>query len=132
MDQRRPGKIVADSSALAAVVMEENGWEKILEVLEENIVYSVDFAWAECTNVLWKAREPERIRRLKATMKLVDSFASSGDLAENALHIATAKGIPIYDAMFIALAEMERATMITRDEKQARIARTLGIDAIIV
>jgi len=73
MDQRRLGKIVADSSALAAV-----------------------------------------------------------DLAENALHIAMAKGIPIYDAMFIALAEMEHATMITRDEKQARIARTLGIDAIIV
>ncbi len=132
MDTRRPRKIVADSSALAAVIMEEKDWEQITSILSENIIYSVDFAWAECTNVLWKARAPERMDRLIKTMNLVDWFKNSADYARNALEIAFKENIPVYDAIFIELAREEAADLITRDARQGKIARKWGIGVVLL
>jgi len=132
MDKGRPRRIVADSSALAAVIMEEEGWEQIASILSENIVYSVDFAWTECTNVLWKARAPERVERLKKTMDLVDRFKSSADYVNNALEISLEENIPIYDAIFVELAREEAAGLITRDARQGKVARKWEVDVILL
>ncbi len=132
MDKRRPGKVVADSSAIAAIVMEEQGWENVAEILSSNVTTSVDFAWAECANVVWKAREPQRMERLKKAMKLVDRLEATKGHLDRAMEIAVKQNIPVHDAVFIAVSEKLGASLVTRDKKQGKMAKELGIDVVLV
>ncbi len=132
MDKGRPGKIVADSSAIAAIVMEEQSWEGIAETLSNNMVITADFAWAECANVIWKTGEPQRIERLKKAMVLVDRFETASRYIEEALEIAVSKKTPVYDALFIALSKKFDAELITRDKKQVKIAREAGAKVLLL
>ncbi len=65
-----------------------------------------------------------------ATQYLIEIFSrlnvvKTPDLAERTMVIAQTLKVPVYDALYIALAEKEKGTLYTTDKKLATIAKTI-------
>jgi len=84
-----------------------------------------DILWAELGNILWKCVQRQRCTASEATLVLramLDTglpTISTDKLVEAGLHIATAYDRPVYDCLYIALAQQVEAEFITADEKLA-------------
>ncbi|MFA4647673.1 type II toxin-antitoxin system VapC family toxin [Pyrococcus kukulkanii] len=120
--------IVIDASILVKLILKEEGWEQI--ELTPNTV-TLDYAFVECINAIWKAVRLNRIPRESITerlevLKLVRNsiiVAKVDDFFERGLEIALEEGIAVYDAFYIALAESLEARLVTADEKQYNAAK---------
>ncbi|ALL01893.1 hypothetical protein Pyrde_1850 [Pyrodictium delaneyi] len=69
---------------------------------------------------------------LKEVARVLDDFQLAlfrleGELALRAVEVAMRKGVTIYDASYVALAELLGATLYTADEKLIRKTRDLGV-----
>ena len=130
---------VIDSSALAVLLLKEEGWRKVKEILREK-PYTIELAVKEVANSIWK--------RVKLLRDIDENKALTilGDLLElrrtalriesqdvylgQALEIALKNDATIYDSLFIAQALTKKAILVTSDKKQAEIASRLGIRLI--
>ncbi len=130
---------VIDSSALAVLLLKEEGWRKVKEILREK-PYTIELAVKEVANSIWK--------RVKLLRDIDENKALTilGDLLElrrtalriepqdvylgQALEIALKNDATIYDSLFIAQALTKKAILVTSDKKQAEIASRLGIRSI--
>ena len=130
---------VIDSSALAVLLLKEEGWRKVKEILREK-PYTIELAVKEVANSIWK--------RVKLLRDIDENKALTilGDLLElrrtalriesqdvylgQALEIALKNDATIYDSLFIAQALTKKAILVTSDRKQAEIASRLGIRSI--
>ena len=120
--------IVLDASALAMVLLKEEGWEKV-ELSTKTAI--PDLAILEAMNAIWKATITERIEkndameRLKALKLILRGIRvlNSGDFLERTLEIAIEEKIAAYDALYIAIAEALSAKLLTSDSKQFEIAK---------
>ncbi|WP_290596703.1 MULTISPECIES: type II toxin-antitoxin system VapC family toxin [unclassified Archaeoglobus] len=126
-----PDKVVLDSSVIAAVFFREDDVaskaEKILEEFE--ILYTLDLAIAEITNIAWKKavfeEEPADIveEGLSACIEFVTfvcQIVTSAELYDLAFKIAVEKRITAYDALFVAASERCDAPLATADRELAR------------
>ena len=131
MADKMAGKIVLDSSVIAAVFFREDGVsEKAEQVIDEyNFLYIVDFAVAEITNIAWKKIrfEKERSEIIKSGLEKCIEFLTSvceivrsEELYETALAIAVEKDITAYDAFFVAASRRYDAPLATADVKLFR------------
>ncbi|MEM4425559.1 MAG: type II toxin-antitoxin system VapC family toxin [Candidatus Nezhaarchaeales archaeon] len=120
--------IVLDASALAMVLLREEGWERV--GLSTNTAIP-DLAILETMNAIWKAIITERIERndamerLKALKLILKGIRvlNSGDFLDRTLEIAIEEKITVYDALYIAIAETLSAKLVTSDLKQFEIAK---------
>ena len=130
---------VIDSSALAVLLLKEEGWRKVKKILREK-PYTIELAVKEVANSIWK--------RVKLLRDIDENKALTilGDLLElrrtalriepqdvylgQALEIALKNDATIYDSLFIAQALTKKAILVTSDKKQAEIASRLGIRLI--
>jgi len=84
-----------------------------------------DLFWAELGNVFWKAVRQGRWQRSGAEdairLARTRSFptAPSKALLEDAFQISTSFDRTVYDAIYVALAIISKATLITADERLA-------------
>ena len=81
-----------------------------------------DLFWPEFGNILWKAVRQGRISRDSAIQGLEDRkipTAPSLPLLKDAFAIAAASGRTVYDAMYVALAVVSNAPLVTADERLA-------------
>ena len=87
---------------------------------------TVDTAYAECLNVIWKHTnllkdlEPkEASSAIDDLTKLYDDLAiiPTRELKDQAMHIAISQNIAVYDALFIAAAQKINAALYTADKK---------------
>jgi predicted nucleic acid-binding protein len=84
-----------------------------------------DLFWPELGNILWKAVRQGRISREsaeEAIQGLEDRripTAASLPLLKDAFAIAAATGRTVYDAMYVALAIVSNAPLVTADERLA-------------
>ncbi len=130
--------IVVDSSLLVMYFSREPGWRRAREILLEPVV-TLDLAVKEVANALWK-KVLRGEMRLELALRLVGDLASGEaiplyrqePLIGEALRAAAAERVTVYDALFIVLADRLRARLATVDEKQARAARRLGVETILV
>ena len=131
---------VIDSSALAVLLLKEEGWRKVKEILREK-PYTIELAVKEVANSIWK--------RVKLLRDIDENKALTilGDLLElrrtalriepqdvylgQALEIALKNDATIYDSLFIAQALTKKAILVTSDRKQAEIASRLDIRLIM-
>ena len=126
--------VAIDSSVIAAIVLRDPVGRKFLNILPE--AETVDFAQAECLNVVWKHYHLlKRLKKLQPAMNALKEIwerieiASTTEIRDRAMRIAVEQGITFYDAAFIALAESS-GTLATLDRKQAAVAKKLGINVI--
>ncbi|ASJ15966.1 PIN domain-containing protein [Thermococcus chitonophagus] len=120
--------IVIDASALVMVVLQEPGWEKVPIGSE---VATLDYAYVEGMNAIWKAVRWRELTREQGRMKItvlrmmkssITTYRTE-DFFERGLEIALDEGIAVYDAFYIALAESLDAKLVTADEKQYKAAK---------
>lgn len=82
-----------------------------------------DLLIAEVCNVSWKATRLGRINRLQADAIAVDlpqffgALVSMASLAPRAVAIAATLDHPVYDAIYLALAEREQVKLVTADSR---------------
>jgi predicted nucleic acid-binding protein len=98
------------------------------------LLYTVDNALAECLNVIWKhatlLKDLNAEDTKTATDYLLQTFdrltiTKTSDLAEPTMTIAQTQKIPVYDALYIALAIKEKGTLYTADKKLATTANKI-------
>lgn len=109
--------------------------------METHRVYTLDLALKEVANALWKhavllgsfsrevAVEKYRVLRRLIDEKLIVVEHEDQYLGK-ALEIALSFNVTVYDALYIAQALEKRARLATSDERQARVAKELGIEVL--
>lgn len=122
--------LVIDSSALVKLFSKEEGWEKVREYMTEGMTMSMSIA--EVGNaLLFKVLKHDLL--FETANDILAKFARSMALmhdeeyVETALKTAHTNGITMYDSMFIAACIEEGFGLVTCDQKQAKVARKLGI-----
>ncbi|QXJ28592.1 Toxin 1, PIN domain [Saccharolobus shibatae B12] len=124
---------------MAKFVTKEKGWEKITEILKD--AETSDFALVEVSNVVWKKTVLTRELTEQDAIKAVTIIRyylpqllilnKSIDVIERAIEISIKEKIPIYDSLYIALAERKGSKLVTGDRKQHEIAKKYVISELI-
>ena len=123
---------------MAKFVTKEKGWEKITEILKD--AETLDFALVEVSNVVWKKTVLTRELTEQDAIKAVTIIRylpqllilnKSIDVIERAIEISMKEKIPIYDSLYIALAERKGSKLVTGDRKQHEIAKKYVISELI-
>ena len=131
--------IVADSSAIAALILKEPGWEKLATRLSKAV--STELAVKEVINAVIIAWQQGRINKeelklkLEALKLLIDKnikIIPQTKLITEATEIAINNNITIYDAIFISLAKTQNLPLLTKDKKQHETATKLGIPTTLI
>jgi len=99
-----------------------------------------DLFWAETANVLWRLTrsrggglDPDEARGLLDTLRQAPLATTAvGPLAGRALEIACAIGVTVYDATYIAVAELRGARLWTADGGLVRAAVGSGWEKLVV
>lgn len=115
---------------MVKIITKEPGWEKLEELLRGG--ETLDLALVEVSNAIWKKtvllgmmKYEDSIIALKAVKELLPQLLvvhKSVDLLQRAMEISLKEKIPIYDSLYIALAEDKGEKLITGDKKQYDIA----------
>ena len=124
-------KYVLDSSVAVKWVLPEVHSDKALQLRDDfrkgvHELLAPDVFPAEVAHALTKAGRQKRIARAKARalwrsiMLDCPALHSSVPLAERAIDIATQFHIPVYDCLYISLAEQQRYQFVTADDKIVR------------
>ena len=88
---------------------------------------------AECANVLWKQVRFHGMPRPQAEQLIIDLGAltltamQTVILLPRALEIGLDHNLAVYNSIYIALAENLNAPLITVDQRQAQVARAVGV-----
>ena len=114
--------MVLDASALITRL-----WGKDIGIAEADVI-APDLIVAESTNVVWKLERAHKpapdVSLLLAILDMM-RIVPSRPYAERAHQIAKALDHSVYDALYIAVAEAENATLLTADQRLSRkIAKT--------
>ena len=99
------------------------------EIVEkEKRIVTLDLAFVELYNVLWKRTYLQRdeldVERLTASADLFISIVevrTAYAYLKDALDIGLREGLPVYDSLFIALAKSEGDLLVTSDRRQSEV-----------
>ena len=123
-------KVVVDASVAVKWLFTENGTVEARQLLAHWItLLAPDFMAIELANVIWKKarrREIEDARPyLEECARLVDAVAltPAADFTAHATDIALQIDHPVYDCLYLACAEVERAPLVTADRRLRDAAR---------
>jgi len=135
--------IVVDASALAKLLLREEGWRLVHQSLAEEQAMTVDHALKEVLNAVWKAARicgliPRRLALEKEA--LLHTMVERGVLRvederrylREAFRIALDTGLTVYDSLYIAQAMAHRAPLLTCDTRQAEAAASLGVEPKLI
>ncbi len=92
-----------------------------------------EFCLAECANVLWKAvrfrgMSPQQAETLSRDLTAAPLYiATIAPYLPRALAIGLRHQLPIYDSVYIAIAEAISHPLITVDRRQAEVASAEGV-----
>lgn len=126
---------IIDSSALTKYATKEPDWLKVERYIASSD--SLELALIETSNALWKKilRQEIELESAKKIMRtLADTlwFLDQRKYIDRAFDIATQHHITVYDALFLACAQMENSTLISCDVRQLEVADKLRIERIQV
>ena len=112
-----------DASVAALWFLDEPLSERAAELPKNHELSAPDFMAAELANVLWKrlqrdpARRPEDTAVFAVIKTLPIQWTPTMPLVASAGLIATDLRHPVYDCLYLALAEAQNATVVTLDQK---------------
>lgn len=123
--------LVLDASAIASYLLAEEDSKKVYHAMRTCIegghrVLTPELAYKEVANALLKACVRTRLMTeetltstLNSLYKLpLESVRQDKDLILRASTISLQSNLTIYDTLYIACAEREKATLLTSDKKQ--------------
>jgi predicted nucleic acid-binding protein len=117
--------LVVDASvALKWFLSTEPDADRALEVVRSGErLCAPDLLVVEVCNAAWKSVRLGRISQLRADQiaaslpRFLDTLAEAAPLAQRAVTIAAQLDHPVYDALYLALAEREQAKLVTADSR---------------
>ena len=121
-------RFVVDSSVALKWVVAERGSDLAATLLSQEL-YAPDFIYLECANALWKlaqrgeATAEQTAFKLRALRQVKIGTVVLDGLASRALDIACGLQHPVYDCLYLAVAEAHDTHMVTAD---ARLLRRLA------
>lgn len=129
---------VIDASALLKYIFREDGWSVVNDLLLEGCI-APELILKECANGLWRRVLKGDITRDFASKVLdrliheeIVKVVPQAGLLPKALEIAADRKTTVYDALYIVLAKEKGIELITSDEQQDEVAKTVGIRPILV
>jgi len=129
---------VVDASVVAAMILREEGWERLLKHLKG--ATTLNQAFKEASNAIWKAFRRGHLSRdeavrafdlLKSVMEALD-VRSEAEYLDDAFGISLETGLTVYDSLYLALASSERKQLLTLDEDQRRAAEKLNVPVMSI
>jgi predicted nucleic acid-binding protein len=130
--------IVIDASSLSAYILREEGSEEIAKHLRE-VTTSIELVAKETANAIVMAERKARVNKsqadaaLIALRMLVDGAVrlhEQKELLVSSFEISRRENITVYDSVYIALAKKLGARLLTRDDTQAKAARSQGVSVV--
>lgn len=121
--------LVVDASVVAKWVMNEDDSDRALTLRAETDLIAPSLIVAEVGNALWKAVRRGEVKKLDALDALSVAFGPlhaiipTEEFGNRALELAIALAHPVYDCVYLALAERQRATIISADRALLRAAK---------
>jgi Predicted nucleic acid-binding protein, contains PIN domain len=116
--------LVVDASVVMKWFIPEVGSPAARELLaEDHAFYAPDFLFAEAGNVIWKKVGRGEVSANEATDLIADicrlpiHAISVCSLAADALQVAIATGLTVYDALYLVLAVQLKSHLITADQR---------------
>ncbi|WP_346729561.1 type II toxin-antitoxin system VapC family toxin [Acidianus sp. HS-5] len=120
--------IIIDASILVKIITKEPGWEKLEKLLREG--ETLDLALIETSiwrksSLLGIMKHEDSIVALKAVKDILPQLLiihKSTNFLQRAMEVSINEKIPIYDSLYIALAEDRKEKLVTADKKQYEVA----------
>ena len=123
---------VVDASVVIKWVVQEEGSDSAIRLIDGPSLSAPDLLIPECTNILWKKVRRQELTRdeailaaellMRADIELVPTRA----LMPAALGLAVDLGHAAYDCMYLALAMDRNDTFVTADGQFARLVEREG------
>ena len=114
--------LVIDASVACKWFFEEPQAAAARRLATSDVTFAApDIILAECANVAWRRSRRDAVPRaqaqafLKALPQWFDSLVSSATLHEEAFAMGCELDHPVYDCLYLALADRERTRMVTAD-----------------
>ena len=132
--------ILIDASALASYILREKDSERVRECLIQGVV-SPELVVKETANAIVMAERAGRIddqqahsclRALKALSRTNIKFANQEDVVEESFDLALKSDLTVYDALYVSLAKRLKVSLLTCDERQAKVAKGEKIEVIVL
>lgn len=101
-------------------------------------VFVPEMCLVECTNVFWKHTCFHGLPAVEATQLAHDLVAlplqivPSRTLLTEALTIGVQNRLPVYDSLYIALAQDLSKPLISDDKRQCKVAVELGLEVVAI
>ena len=129
--------IVVDASAVSAVLLREQGAERIIDALaDEEMFLAPALVLYEVGNALAMAARRGRITADEAVSFAEQAAEYPWALETHAgpartravVEFAIRSGLTVYDASFVELARMRGCALVTLDQRLAAVARRAGVE----
>lgn len=122
-------RVVLDSSAVLAFLLNEHGGDAVLEALPHGLVSTVNLS--EIVSVLVRGGNPEDMVRATLARLRLAAVAPDEAMALDAgfLHDATqSAGLSLGDRFCLALARRVAAPVVTADRAWLKVAERVGVE----
>lgn len=127
--------MVVDASVAALWVLDQDGSTRAHALRSQDEMIAPSLIASEIGSALWKAVRRGDVTRadallaIEATLLPFTSLVPDEELQSRALALAIDLGHPIYDCFYLALAERERAPLVSADKRLVAAAkRTKAIE----
>ena len=127
--------LLLDASAITSYILNEEGSEQIRTVMRRSIseggrITTLPLAFKEVANALWKACVQRKLVDKDTIVGALNDLYTlplelaeqDKDLLQRAMRMSLDSKLPVYDTLYIAVAEQEHSTLVTTDRKQYAIA----------
>lgn len=129
--------LVVDASIAVKWVVTEAGTEQARALIGRDTLVAPDLLIAEACNALWRLQASGRIPREQAVaapaelVAAIDEFYPLAPLAGRSLEIALDIGHPVYDCVYLALAERLEARLVTADRRLAAAVAGMPLRRVV-
>jgi predicted nucleic acid-binding protein len=123
--------VVVDASVAAKWVLDEQGSDRANTLRSESDLIAPTLIVAELGNALWKATvllgfsQTDALSAIRMVLVPFNRIIPLEQLRQRALELAIELKHPIYDCFYLALAERERAPLITTDKRLLGLRRKM-------
>ena len=123
--------LVVDASVVAQWVLQQEGSARATALRSEERLIAPSLVAAEVGNAIWKAvrrgdvTRDDALAAIESALLPLDELTPSDDLRLRALAMAIDLDHPVYDCLYLALAEREQCAVVTADQRFVTAAKKM-------